>query len=238
MQRRVVFTDLGRREYKEVWGLQEKLFRAAIDRKVRNRREDAGEHPQHHLLFVEHPPVFTLGKSGDKSNLLVPEAELKARGASFFHIDRGGDITFHGPGQVVGYPIFDLDEFYTDIHRYLRELEEVIIRTLAEYGLAGDRSEGETGVWLDVGTPRARKICAMGIRASRWVTMHGFAFNVNTDLGFFDLMIPCGIRNKEVTSLQKELDHPVPMEEVKEKLGFHFEEIFQMKLVAAENPVG
>jgi lipoyl(octanoyl) transferase len=233
-QKQVRFQDLGRREYKDTWELQERLFRSSLDRKIRNKREHAGEPPEHYLLLVEHPPVYTLGKNGDMSNLLVSEDELKRKGATFFHIDRGGDITFHGPEQIVGYPILDLDEFYTDIHRYLRELEEVIIRTLADYDLKGDRSKGETGVWLDVGTPSARKICAMGIRASRWVTMHGFAFNINTDLSFFDLMVPCGIRDKQVTSLQKELGRHVPLEEVKARLLKHFSEVFEAEVVASE----
>jgi len=216
--------------------MQEKLFRAAIDRKNRNRREGAGLPVQHHLLLVEHPPVYTLGKNGDRSNLLVSEEQLARKGASFFQIDRGGDITFHGPGQIVGYPILDLDEFYTDIHRYLRELEEVIIRTLAGYGLRGERSPGETGVWLEVGTPRARKICAMGIRASRWVTMHGFAFNVNTDLEYFEYMIPCGIRDKAVTSLEQELGRgPLEVEEVKRQLLDHFSEVFGAELQSDES---
>ncbi len=233
-QKQVRFRDLGRKEYKDTWELQERLFRSSLDRKIRNKRENAGETPEHYLLLVEHPPVYTLGKNGDMSNLLVSEDELKRKGATFFHIDRGGDITFHGPEQIVGYPILDLDEFYTDIHRYLRELEEVIIRTLADYGLQGDRSKGETGVWLDVGTPAARKICAMGIRASRWVTMHGFAFNINTDLSFFDLMVPCGIRDKQVTSLQKELGRRVPLDEVKAVLLQHFSEVLGVKLVLSE----
>ncbi len=233
-QKPIRFQDLGRREYKDTWELQERLFRSSLDRKIRNKRENAGETPEHYLLFVEHPPVYTLGKNGDKSNLLVTEEVLRRKGATFFHIDRGGDITFHGPEQLVGYPILDLDDFYTDIHRYLRELEEVIIRTLADYGLKGDRSKGETGVWLDVGTPAARKICAMGIRASRWVTMHGFAFNINTDLSFFDLMVPCGIRDKAVTSLKQELGRHVPLDEVKERLLEHFSEVFDARLIPAE----
>jgi lipoyl(octanoyl) transferase len=179
------------------------------------------------LLFVEHPHVYTLGKSGDMTNLLVDEEKLAAKGAKFYKINRGGDITYHGPGQVVGYPILDLDNFFTDIHKYLRFLEEIVILTLAEYGLKAARSKGETGVWLDVGTPFARKICAMGVRASRWVTMHGFALNVNADLGYFDLMIPCGIEGKGVTSLNVELGQKeVSMDEVKEKLLKHFLGLF------------
>ncbi|MEM7380528.1 MAG: lipoyl(octanoyl) transferase LipB, partial [Bacteroidota bacterium] len=187
---------------------------------------------------VEHPHVFTLGKSGDMSNLLVDEAQLQARNATFYKINRGGDITYHGPGQIVGYPILDLDNFFTDIHKYLRFLEEIVIRTLAEYGIKGERSDGETGVWLDVGTPFARKICAMGVRASRWVTMHGFAFNINADLGYFDLMIPCGIKDKSVTSLHAELGKDrVDEEEVRQKLLAHFESLFEATIIREEKTV-
>jgi lipoyl(octanoyl) transferase len=186
------------------------------------------------LLFVEHPHVYTLGKSGNMAHLLANEAQLKEIGAEFFPIDRGGDITYHGPGQLVGYPILDLDHYFTDIHRYLRTLEEVIIQVLAEYGIAGDRSPGETGVWLDVGTPFARKICAMGVRASRWVTMHGWAFNVNTDLKYFEYIVPCGITDKSVTSLERELKRAVPMEEIKEKVKHHF--ALQFGVEWAEEP--
>ena len=182
-------------------------------------------------MFVEHPHVYTLGKSGDFENLLVSEAYLAKIGATFYKINRGGDITYHGPGQIVGYPIIDLENFFTDIHKYLRFLEEMVILTLAEYGVKAERSPGETGVWLDVGTPFARKICAMGVRASRWVTMHGFAFNVNTDLGYFDNMIPCGIKGKAVTSLNVELGKAiVDIEEVKEKLLKHFARLFEAEL--------
>ena len=220
--------DLGLKDYKETWDYQEALFKDIIDLKIRNRREGTTHPTPNHLLFVEHPHVFTLGKSGKFENLLVSELELAKKNAQFYKINRGGDITYHGPGQVVGYPILDLENFFTDIHKYLRLLEEMVIRTLAEYGLKGTRSEGETGVWFDVGTPFARKICAMGVRASRWVTMHGFAFNVNTDLGYFDLMIPCGIKDKAVTSLNVELGRrEIPMDEVKEKLLKHFKELFQ-----------
>lgn len=185
-----------------------------------------------HILFVEHPHVYTLGKSGDMANLLVSEKQLVARGAKFYKINRGGDITYHGPGQIVGYPILDLDNFFTDIHKYLRLLEEMVILTLAEYGLKAERSEGETGVWLDVGTPFARKICAMGVRASRWVTMHGFALNVNVDLGYFDLMVPCGIKDKAVTSLNIELGRKeISMGEVKQKLLKHFAELFSAQII-------
>ncbi|MGB5368830.1 MAG: lipoyl(octanoyl) transferase LipB [Flavobacteriaceae bacterium] len=223
----VAVQDLGLKDYKETWDYQELLFQQTVDLKIRNRREGLSLRTPNHFLFVEHPHVYTLGKSGDRSNLLVDEAQLEAKGATFHKINRGGDITYHGPGQIVGYPILDLDNFFTDIHQYLRFLEEMVILTLAEYGLKGERSEGETGVWIDVGTPFARKICAMGVRASRWVTMHGFALNVNVDLGYFDLMIPCGIKDKAVTSLNVELGlQEVPMGEVKQKLLKHFAERF------------
>ncbi len=182
--------------------------------------------------MVEHPHVYTLGKSGDIGNLLVDEAYLEQKGATFYKINRGGDITYHGPGQIVVYPILDLDNFFTDIHKYLRFLEEVVILTLMEYGLKAERSKGETGVWLDVGTPFARKICAMGVRASRWVTMHGFALNVNADLGYFDLMVPCGIKGKAVTSLNVELgQREVDMEEVKQRLLHHFQLLFEAEII-------
>ena len=183
-----------------------------------------------YLIFVEHPHVLTLGKSGVMEHLLMSEEFLKERNISFYKVNRGGDITYHGLGQVVGYPILDLDNFFPDIHQYLRYLEEVIILTLADYGLKGERSKGETGVWIDTGTPLARKICAMGVRASRWVTMHGFALNVNTDLSYFNYIIPCGISDKAVTSLQAELGHSVDLEEVKEKILRHFLEVFSAEL--------
>lgn len=230
-KRDIRYEDLGVKDYKESWDYQEKLFKEIVDLKIRNRREDTLEPTPNYLLFVEHPHVFTLGKSGSVSHLLVDEAQLQKHGAKFYKINRGGDITYHGPGQVVGYPILDLENFFTDIHKYLRLLEEVVIRTLSEYGLAAARSQGETGVWLDPGTPFARKICAMGVRASRWVTMHGFALNVNADLGYFDLMIPCGIRDKAVTSLNVELGKKaIPMDEVKKKLLHHFGHIFEASL--------
>ena len=232
MNKSILLEDLGHKDYKETWDYQEALFKDIVDTKVRNRREDAGLETPNHFLFVEHPHVYTLGKSGDMNNLLVDEKKLAEKGATFYKINRGGDITYHGPGQVVGYPILDLDNFFTDIHKYLRFLEEMVILTLAEYGLKGERSEGETGVWLDVGTPFARKICAMGVRASRWVTMHGFALNVNTDLGYFDMMIPCGIKDKAVTSLNVELGQKeVDMSAVKEKLLKHFTTLFEAEMV-------
>ena len=184
---------------------------------------------KNYFLFVEHPNVYTLGKSGDLSNLLINEQQLKEKEATYYKINRGGDITYHGPGQIVGYPILDLENFFTDIHKYLRFLEEVIIKTLAEYGIKGERSDGETGVWIDTGTPFARKICAMGIRSSRWVTMHGFALNVNTNLGYFDHIIPCGIRGKAVTSLEVELGRKIELSEVKEKILNHFKDLFEVE---------
>ena len=232
MNKKVLLQDLGLKDYKEAWDYQEVLFQKTVDLKIKNRREDTHVPTPNHFLFVEHPHVYTLGKSGDIENLLVDEQYLEQKGATFYKINRGGDITYHGPGQIVGYPILDLDNFFTDIHRYLRLLEEMVILTLAEYGLKGERSKGETGVWLDVGTPFARKICAMGVRASRWVTMHGFALNVNADLGYFDLMIPCGIRGKAVTSLNVELGkQEVSMAEVKEKLLKHFALLFEAELI-------
>ena len=228
MNKTVKLQDLGLKDFKETWDYQEALFKAILDTKIKNRREDAGLETDNHFLFVEHPHVYTLGKSGDLSNLLLSEEQLTEKGATFYKINRGGDITYHGPGQIVGYPILDLDNFFTDIHKYLRFLEEMIILTLAEYGLKTERSPGETGVWLDVGTPFARKICAMGVRASRWVTMHGFALNVNADLGYFDNNIPCGIRGKAVTSLNNELGmDKVDEEEVKRKLLKHFKVLFE-----------
>jgi lipoyl(octanoyl) transferase len=231
MNKKVHVQDLGLKDYKEAWDYQEQLFKNTLDLKIRNRREDLRLETPNHFLFVEHPHVYTLGKSGDISNLLVDEKVLVAKEATFYKINRGGDITYHGPGQIVGYPILDLDNFFTDIHKYLRFLEEMVILTLAEYGIKSERSPGETGVWLDVGTPFARKICAMGVRASRWVTMHGFALNVNADLGYFDMMIPCGIKGKAVTSLNVELGKKeVDMDEVKQKLLKHFQVLFEAKI--------
>lgn len=233
MNKKIAIQDLGYKDYKETWEYQEQLFKEILDIKIKNRREDAGLETPNHFLYVEHPHVFTLGKSGHLSNLLVSEKELAQKNATFYKINRGGDITYHGPGQIVGYPILDLENFFTDIHKYLRLLEEMVILTLAEYGLTAERSPGETGVWFDVGTPFARKICAMGVRASRWVTMHGFALNVNADLGYFDLMIPCGIKGKSVTSLNVELGKATVDEaEVKAKLLKHFTALFEATFVA------
>ncbi len=238
----VIFYDLGVRSYKEVWDMQEQLLQENVKVKTRARAlADAYEQEgvtdemnvatTNYLLFVEHPPVFTLGKSGEIKNLLLSEEFLKSRGIEFFRINRGGDITFHGLQQVVGYPILDLEKFGTDIGRYLRNIEEVIILTLADYGIVGDRSAGETGVWIEPGIKgKERKICAIGVRCSRWITMHGFAFNVNTDLSYFDMIIPCGIQNKQVTSLQKELGREVDYEEVKQRIKNNFEKVFDAVL--------
>ncbi|WP_378184186.1 lipoyl(octanoyl) transferase LipB [Aquimarina sp. SS2-1] len=232
MNKKVEIQELGLKDFKETWEYQEVLFQGILDTKIKNRREDANLDTKNYFLFVEHPHVYTLGKSGDISNLLLNEEQLKQKGATFYKINRGGDITYHGPGQIVGYPILDLDNFFTDIHKYLRFLEEMVILTLAEYGITGVRSDGETGVWLDVGTPFARKICAMGVRASRWVTMHGFAFNVNADLGYFDNIIPCGINDKAVTSLNVELGvKQVDLVEVKQKLLKHFINLFEAERI-------
>lgn len=232
MNKKVQFQDLGLKDYKETWDYQEKLFQEILEIKSQNRKNEKNQQETpNYFLFVEHPHVYTLGKSGHIENMLLNEEQLKAKNATFYKINRGGDITYHGPGQVVGYPILDLDNFFTDIHKYLRFLEEAIIKTLADYGLKGTRSEGETGVWLDVGTPFARKICALGVRASRWVTMHGFALNVNSDLGYFDNIIPCGIRGKAVASLNVELGvEKVNEEEVKQKILNYFQELFGAEL--------
>ena len=231
MNKQVIVKDLGNKDYKETWDHQESLFEEIVAQKTNNKANGTTLPTTNYFLFVEHPHVYTLGKSGHIENLLIDEEGLKNKGATFYKINRGGDITYHGPGQVVGYPILDLENFFTDIHKYLRSLEEVIIRTLSDYGLKGERSEGETGVWLDVGTPFARKICAMGVRCSRWVTMHGFALNVNTDLGYFDNIIPCGIRGKAVTSLNVELaKDKVDTQEVKQRILTHFKEIFEATL--------
>jgi lipoyl(octanoyl) transferase len=233
VNKQVNLQDLGRLDYGQTWDYQEELFKGILDIKIGNRRNNTVDPTPNYFLYVEHPHVYTLGKSGDMANLLIPQEQLDAIGATFYKINRGGDITYHGPGQVVGYPILDLENFFTDIHKYLRLLEEMVILTLSEYGLKGMRSKGETGVWLDVGTPFARKICAMGVRASRWVTMHGFALNVNTDLGYFDHMIPCGIKDKAVTSMAVELGRDtIDMEEVKAKLSRHFAELFQAEMHA------
>lgn len=229
MNKNVHLEELLQKDYKETWDYQADLLQAIVDVKIQNRKNETSLETKNYFLFVEHPHVYTLGKSGEMSNLLLNEEQLKKKGATFYKINRGGDITYHGPGQIVGYPILDLENFFTDIHKYLRFLEEAIILTIAEYGLKGERSDGETGVWLGVGTPFARKICAMGIRTSRWVTMHGFALNVNTDLGYFDNIIPCGIKGKAVTSMHAELGKEVAVAEVKEKILKYFKKLFEVE---------
>jgi lipoyl(octanoyl) transferase len=248
----VIFSDLGKMGYAQAWDYQEELLRENVRVKselrrraeeapatalapeflVREPREDEDLSTKNYLLFVEHPPVYTLGKSGRTENMLMNEETINEKGMEFFRTNRGGDITFHGPGQIVGYPILDLEKFYTDIGRYLRDLEEVVISMLAEYGIHGDRSPGETGVWIDPDRKGSeRKICAIGVRCSRWITMHGFAFNVNTDLAYFGNIVPCGIPGKQVSSLEKELGRPVPVEEVKQRLKNQFERVFGVTLV-------
>jgi len=223
--------QLGLAAYDAVTELQQELFQHTIDQKIHNRRNPDDQTPtKNHLLFVEHPHVFTLGKSGDENNLLINTETLAEKEVSFYPTNRGGDITYHGPGQLVGYPILDLDCFFTDIHKYLRLLEECIIATLQDYGILAERSKGETGVWLDAEGENPRKICAMGIRTSRWVTMHGFALNVNTDLSFFDYIIPCGIRNKGVTSMQKELGKNIDLKEVSVIFQRHFAHHFSAEI--------
>ena len=247
----IIFEDLGVVKYKKAWDYQESLVLHNLNIKANARKAEqqmnhytgsnceiltptmaagfAEPSTRHHLLFCEHPPVYTLGKSGHIENVLLSAGDLEQKEIEFFRTNRGGDITFHGLQQVVGYPILDLEKFYTDLGRYLRELEEVILLTIAEYGIAGGRSKGETGVWIDAGVPgKERKICAMGIRCSRWITMHGFALNVNTDLSYFDNIIPCGITNKKVTSIERELGFKVEMEEVKDKIRANFEKVFQI----------
>jgi len=232
VNKQIEIRDLGRLDFKEAWDYQETIFKGILDIKIKNRREELTVETPNYFLFVEHPHVYTLGKSGDGENLLIKEEKLAEIGATFYKINRGGDITYHGPGQIVGYPIIDLENFFTDIHKYLRFLEEMVILTLAEYGLKAERSQGETGVWLDVGTPFARKICALGVRSSRWVTMHGFAFNINTNLGYFDNMNPCGIKGKAVTSLNVELGKKeVSVSGVKEKLLKHFATLFEAEFI-------
>ena len=229
MNRNILLKDLSVKDYKDTWEYQTELLQEIVDVKIDNRRNENKNPTKNYFLFVEHPHVYTLGKSGDLSNLLLNERQLAEKEATFYKINRGGDITYHGPGQIVGYPILDLENFFTDIHKYLRFLEEAIILTIAEYGIKAERSEGETGVWLDVGTPFARKICAMGIRSSRWVTMHGFALNANVNLGYFDNIIPCGIKGKAVTSMEAELNRKVDIEEVKAKILKHFKVLFEVE---------
>jgi len=233
---RVKFTDLGIIDYKAAWDYQEELLQQNVLLKSDARKNNPDyilkDLPtQHYFLLCEHNPVYTLGKSGSMNNVLMSEEVMKENGIQFFKTNRGGDITFHGPQQIVGYPVLDLEKMYTDIGRYLRNLEETIILTIAEYGIIGERSVGETGVWIDAGVKgKERKICAIGVRCSRWVTMHGFALNVNTDLDYFNHIIPCGIQDKQVTSLQKEMGMEVNYEEVKEKLKKNFEKVFEVTL--------
>jgi lipoyl(octanoyl) transferase len=241
MEKQVVeLQDLGAMDYKAAWDYQESLLRKNVALKAQAKEDGTaanadGTNTRHYLLFVEHPPVYTLGKSGDIDHVLISPDERQQRGIDFYHTNRGGDITFHGPGQIVGYPILDLEKFYTDIGRFLRELEEVIIRTLGDYGISSGRSAGETGVWIDaLKKGQERKICAMGVRCSRWVTMHGFALNVNTDLGYFNHIIPCGIQNKKVTSMKEELGGTVDLAGVKEKIIKNFRDVFQADVQAGD----
>lgn len=231
MNKEVAFIDWGLTDYQEAWDKQENLFNETVAVKGKNRTENTNEHTKNYLVFCEHPHVYTLGKSGHPENLLLDEQGLADKNATYYKINRGGDITYHGPGQIVGYPILDLDNFFTDIHLYLRTLEEAVILTLADYGITAGRYPGYTGVWLDADNDKARKICAMGVRCSRWVTMHGFAFNVNADLNYFKNIVPCGIDDKDVTSMQRELGRKMDMEEVKEKLKLHIAHLFEMKLI-------
>ena len=231
LNKKIQVKELKNTSYQPAWDFQEKLLKEIVDLKILNRRNETKKPTPNYFLWVEHPPVITLGKSGAIDHLLLNEEQLQDRGIEYFKTNRGGDITFHGPGQVVGYPILDLENFFTDIHKYLRLLEEMVILTLKDFGLEGTRSPGETGVWLGVGTPFARKICALGVKASRWVTMHGFAFNVNTDLAYFDYIVPCGIQGKGVTSLKAELKKEISLKEVKEKLAKHFQNLFEAEFI-------
>lgn len=228
---KVKVLDLGLKDYKETWDFQEKLFKQKVDLKIAARRGETEAIPEHDLIFVEHPHVYTLGKSGSPQNLLINEAMLQQKGATFYKINRGGDITYHGPGQIVMYPLFDLDQFFTDIHKYMRFLEEAVILTLKEFGIKAGRVDGLTGVWLDGGTPNERKICAMGVKSSRWVTMHGIALNVNVDLDYFNNIVPCGIVDKSVTSMEKELGEKVDMKAVKEALLINTANIFDFDII-------
>jgi len=234
INKKVEFRDLGKMDYQEAWDYQEDLFAKTVALKIQNRNRATEEQSPtpNYLLFVEHPHVYTLGKSGKEENLLLDEQGLIDHQATYYKINRGGDITYHGPGQLVGYPLLDLDNFFTDIHKYLRFLEEAIILTLSDYGIEAGRIDGLTGVWLDhVEQKNPRKICAMGVKSSRWVTMHGFAFNVNADLSYFGNIIPCGIDDKAVTSLEKELGKKIDLNEVKEKVKNHLADLFEMELI-------
>jgi lipoyl(octanoyl) transferase len=223
---KVKYTDLGLKDYKETWDLQESIFKSLIDIKIKARDGLTDQIPAHQLLFCEHPHVYTLGKSGSEQNLLIGEALLKQKGATYYKINRGGDITYHGPGQLVAYPIFDLDQYFTDIHKYMRFLEEAVILTIQEFGIKGERLEGSTGVWIDVGADNERKICAMGVKSSRWVTMHGLALNVSPDLTYFNNIVPCGIVDKAVTSMEKELGQKVDFKKVQDLLKENLSVVF------------
>jgi len=230
MNKKVKFVDWGLVDYQDAWNNQELIFKDTIAVKTNNRIQEITDETPNFLIFCEHPHVYTLGKSGHPEYLLLDEEGLKEKNASYYKTNRGGDITYHGPGQIVGYPILDLDNFFTDIHLYLRTLEEAVILTLGDYGITAGRYSGFTGVWLDADNEKARKICALGVRCSRWVTMHGFAFNVNADLDYFKNIIPCGIDDKDVTSMQKELGHELNLSEVKNVLKKHIATLFQMEL--------
>ena len=230
MNKEVTFIDWGLIDYQDAWTRQEQIFNEAVALKGKNRTNNTQEPTPNFLIFCEHPHVYTLGKSGHPENLLLDEVGLKEKKATYYKINRGGDITYHGPGQIVGYPILDLDNFFTDIHLYLRTLEEAVILTLKDYGIEAGRYPGFTGVWLDAENDKARKICALGVRCSRWVTMHGFAFNVNADLAYFKNIVPCGIDDKDVTSMERELGRALDLEEVKHKLKNHIAHLFEMKL--------
>jgi lipoyl(octanoyl) transferase len=230
MQPLVYFRDLGLIDYKEAWDFQETIFNNTIQEKIQIRNGDQSLQTKNYLLFCEHPHVYTLGKSGSESNLLLNELELEQEEATFYKINRGGDITYHGPGQLVAYPIFDLDHFFTDIHKYMRFLEEAVIQTLADYGIIGGRVEGLTGVWIEGDTPKARKICALGVKSSRWVTMHGIGFNVNSDLNYFSHIIPCGIDDKAVTSMRQELGKELDLKDVSSVLKNKLAQLFEFEL--------
>lgn len=227
----VHFRDLGLSDFKDCWDYQEELLAGATKVKIRNKQDGLNLLPENNLLFVEHPHVYTLGKSGTGNNLLVSESELDAMQAKFYKINRGGDITYHGPGQLVGYPVFDLEQFFTDIHKYMRFLEEAVIRALADWGINSGRFSGYTGVWIEPESEKeARKICAMGVKCSRWITMHGFALNVNPDMDYFEHIVPCGIREKAVTSMKQELGYAPEMEKVKASVLYHLAEVFEFDL--------
>ena len=232
MNRQIKFIDLGTMDYKEAWEFQQNLFDEIVEIKKKNRKNNTNIKTPNYFLFVEHPHVYTLGKSGNYSNLLIDENQLKNKNASFYKINRGGDITYHGPGQIVGYPILDLENFFTDIHKYLRFLEQTVIQTLDNFGIKGERNDGKTGVWIDINTPFPKKICAMGVRASRWVTMHGFALNVNVDLDYFNNIIPCGLSDNVVTSMNKELNKPeMDINKIKEALKSCFSKTFSSEFI-------